>query len=546
MNCGSVFRRFQNCAGAVLVALAVSGSFDAADARSRQAIRDAEIEQSSLAGPPIMAIVSLRDQRISIYDSNGSALRARVSTGQTGYETPVGVYSVLEKEEEHYSNVYDDASMPFMQRITWSGVALHAGALPGYPASHGCVRLPYDFAERLFPMTRVGMRVIVAKDDVAPAAISHPLLLKPIPAPDVAPRAIPANYEDDGVSQDDRGVFQPDVSRWPARQAQMEELRAAAAEKTSAAEAAREAADALRPAIRDKSIELSKATKVLRRGEFAKRAADEKVARANALLSAAKTQAALTNAMLAKDKAEAEAKDIETKLAEAGARVKDAEAALAKAKEAWGVADAARAAAVAAAEDAKRKTYPVSVFISLKTQKLYVRQGHQPVFDAPVTIADPEKPIGTHIFTAVDYLDQGKDLRWTVVSISRKASAEVAALSDKRWRSGDLSSDAPATDVASASAALDRVTIPTEVASRISGYVWPGSSMIISDEEASKETGKSTDFVVLISGEPQGGIKKRPRQPAPFYFRDDPYDPYYSYGRRRYPYGAGKPFFSWW
>ena len=129
--------------------------------------RDEHIELRP-AGLPLMAIVSLRDQQVTIYDAQGPILRAPVSSGQTGYETPVGIYSVLQKEAEHYSNRYDDAAMPFMQRITWSGIALHAGALPGYPASHGCIRLPYGFAERLFDMTKIGMRVIVARNDVVP------------------------------------------------------------------------------------------------------------------------------------------------------------------------------------------------------------------------------------------------------------------------------------------------------------------------------------------------------------------------------------------
>src|SRR6185312_11993 len=161
----------------------------------------------------------------------------RVSTGQTGYETPVGVYSVLQKQEEHYSNVYDDASMPFMQRITWSGIALHAGVLPGYPASHGCVRMPYEFAQQLFPLTRLGLRVVVAHDDVAPAAISHPLLPKPLPAGEAA-LAVPATYESDVTDQDDRTAFQPDVSQWPARAAQMEALKSMAAEKSLQAQTA--------------------------------------------------------------------------------------------------------------------------------------------------------------------------------------------------------------------------------------------------------------------------------------------------------------------
>src|SRR5262249_4107713 len=103
------------------------------------------------------------------------------STGQTAYETPAGIFSVLERKVEHYSNLYDDASMPFMQRITWSGIAMHAGVLPGHPASHGCIRMPIAFAERLFERTKLGMRVIVVRDDVSPTDFTHPALFKPLP-----------------------------------------------------------------------------------------------------------------------------------------------------------------------------------------------------------------------------------------------------------------------------------------------------------------------------------------------------------------------------
>ena len=124
-----------------------------------------------------MAIVSLHDQRITVYDAGGWILRAPVSSGQKGRETPAGIFSVIEKDADHHSNLYDDASMPHMQRLTWSGIALHGGSLPGYPASHGCVRMPFDFAEQLFELTQMGLRVIVAPTDVAPVEIVHPALL---------------------------------------------------------------------------------------------------------------------------------------------------------------------------------------------------------------------------------------------------------------------------------------------------------------------------------------------------------------------------------
>src|SRR5262249_20970879 len=134
---------------------------------------------SAPTGAPVLAVVALKQQRITIYGADGEMMQARVSTGQRGYETPAGVFSIIEKQREHYSNLYDDASMPFMQRLTWSGIALHAGALPGRPASHGCIRMPTGFAGQLFDVTRAGMRVVVAPADISPIEISHPLLFRP-------------------------------------------------------------------------------------------------------------------------------------------------------------------------------------------------------------------------------------------------------------------------------------------------------------------------------------------------------------------------------
>ena len=157
----------------------VIASGDPAGAAGARSERSVASVAARVAGDPVMAIVSLRRQQITIYDAEGWILRAPVSTGQSGRETPAGIFSVIQKEAEHYSNLYDDASMPHMQRLTWSGIALHGGVVPGHPASHGCIRLPYGFAERLFDMTSLGMRVIVAPADVAPVSIVHPALFQP-------------------------------------------------------------------------------------------------------------------------------------------------------------------------------------------------------------------------------------------------------------------------------------------------------------------------------------------------------------------------------
>src|SRR5262249_30295781 len=168
-------------------------------------------------GEPIMAIGSLRSQGIIVYDTPRGIMRAPVSSGQSGRETPAGVFSVLEKDADHHSNLYDDASMPHMHRLTWSGIALHGGPLPGYAASDGGVRLPYDFASRLFDVTKVGMRVIISPGDVAPVEIAHPALPQPKPvSADAAARAAEAA---DAAGKADRARRAADIAAWAAAQA---------------------------------------------------------------------------------------------------------------------------------------------------------------------------------------------------------------------------------------------------------------------------------------------------------------------------------------
>lgn len=138
---------------------------------------------------PVVIAISIEKQRLKMYDANGLFAEAPVSTGMRGHATPMGVFSVIQKNKWHRSNIYSGAPMPYMQRITWSGIAMHAGALPGYPASHGCIRMPTHFAMRMWGWTRMGARVIVAPGEVSPVDISHPLLVARKPEPAVAPVA---------------------------------------------------------------------------------------------------------------------------------------------------------------------------------------------------------------------------------------------------------------------------------------------------------------------------------------------------------------------
>ena len=136
---------------------------------------------------PLQIVVSIADQHVTLYSNGVRVTQSPVSTGVPGRPTPTGVFSIIQKDRFHHSNLYSNAPMPYMERITWSGVALHEGPLPGYPASHGCIRLTHDFAARLWQITRLGVRVIVARNDVIPADFVHPHLFEPKAKPPEPP-----------------------------------------------------------------------------------------------------------------------------------------------------------------------------------------------------------------------------------------------------------------------------------------------------------------------------------------------------------------------
>src|SRR5258705_2772721 len=134
-----------------------------------------EKESTKPQGPLIIAI-SIEKQSLKIHDANGFFAETPISTGMRGHPTPMGVFSIIQKHKFHHSNIYSGAPMPYMQRITWSGVAMHAGVLPGYPASHGCIRMPMAFAVKMWNWTKMGARVTITPGEITPASFSHPLL----------------------------------------------------------------------------------------------------------------------------------------------------------------------------------------------------------------------------------------------------------------------------------------------------------------------------------------------------------------------------------
>jgi hypothetical protein len=202
----------------------------------------------------------------------------------------------------------------------------------------------------------------------------------------------------------------------------------------------------------------------------------------------------------AKQKVTARITELEAQLAAAKTDLQPKADAVTATRDAAVAADRERVAAADAARKAKRELEPVSVFISRKNQRLYVRQGFQPILEVPVTFKDADRPIGTYVFTAMDR--SGPHVRWSM----------VALVSEK---------DAGPSEVDRAKSALDRITIPQESIDLITEKVSPRSALIISDEPLSQETGSSTEFIVTLSGEPQGGLKQRRRSSPTYEVRYD-------------------------
>jgi lipoprotein-anchoring transpeptidase ErfK/SrfK len=368
------------------------------------------------AGPLIIA-VSIGSQHLTVYDNGAPIATAPISSGMQGHLTPMGVFSVIQKERWHRSNLYSNAPMPFMQRITWSGVAMHAGVLPGYPASHGCIRMPESFAVRLWGMTRVGARVVVTRNDVAPYRIDHP-------------RLAGLEHKSD-----------------PPSTAANASAGVTTAQNTTGAEGPQTAKDATDGTI----IQVVSLSGGIGAGVASSGAAERPVGLRAAL-------------------------DASTP-------------------------DEAVPLPLSRPADIGMRSGPISLFVSRKEGKLFVRKGFAPVFDTPVTIARRDTPLGTHVFTASEAADGGAGLRWLAISIANdRAAVDPEPVRGKSRGPREFARPvAPSSDALQRAAveALDRIELPQEAIDRIAPLMTVGASLLISDQGLGDETGRDTDFIVV-------------------------------------------------
>ena len=361
---------------------------------------------------PVQVIVSIKNQSLKVYRGNEEIAQSRVSTGKRGYSTPTGIFSILNKKRRHYSNIYRGAPMPFMQRLTWSGIALHASnSVPSYPASHGCVRLPHGFAKKLFKLTQSGAHVIIAPDEVAPEPVRHQALFQPM--------GILEGYDN--------------IDSWVG-------------DHVSSTKA-KQAANAVKPlrifiTRRTQRQEIIDAQKVLNKLGYNAGPADGILGR--------------------------------------------------------GTRDAIRRFEASFGNKPTglfNREFLVSLYGALGKSlpangHLFVRRNFRPVFDAPINIKDSAKPLGAHLLTAVGTPENADQLQWMHVSLEDQPNSifytETQPQADEEYL------DPRVQEV------LSRIEIGEEVRVKISRLLTAGSSLTISDNGLSRETGeKGTDFIIL-------------------------------------------------
>jgi hypothetical protein len=481
----------------------------------------------------------------------------------------MGVFSVIQKQKLHHSNIYSGAPMPYMQRITWSGIAIHAGVLPGYPASHGCIRMPMAFAVKMWGWTRMGARVVITPGEISPSSFSHPLLVaqKVVPEPatadepktdappapksdkasDAGPAIKPATSEvalelrstvghHTGVKPimsdpsaaaplreqthtADAGALPatnvsttmsdaPSGGNAPAAAATTDSVAPLAVDaapvnagdtpnadaKSEAAKPEGEPATEQRVKSDEKADEAGIAAQASDDAAKIETSASESVKTQEAKTDDAKTEAAKADAPKTGDKAGKKPGASAEAITDIGASVPDA-------KKDQGRLPGAEKPVVA--KPAPKREGQIAVFVSRKDSKLYVRQNFAPLFDAPVTIAPSDRPLGTHVFTAQVDKNDSNLLHWSVVSLpapTRNAErGDENERASRRRKMAGVGEIKPMPVPDSPTEALDRLSIPADAMARIVEALSTGGSIIVSDQGINAgETGEGTDFIVSL------------------------------------------------
>ncbi len=482
---------------------------------------------------PLQIVISIEEQTLHLYSNGTHVADTLIATGVAAHPTPMGVFSVIEKERFHRSNIYSGAPMPFMQRITWSGVAMHEGVNLGHPASHGCIRMPGEFAERLYLLHSVGARVFIARPELRPVEFADPHLFvhrekpgEPLPnagSPPAVEAIKTAQTVDNSRTTD---AVAPAAELRPSYAATEPAIAASVvASPTDSAIEPHDPAAAVKPAD---PVPVAQAGKIAPADSTAPGAVGDHATTPSATVQSATADA--SQQTKASDGAtRTSAKQLAaTDAAEIGGPVPAAADTAAKppraaALEAVPVPKPAQLVKVAAAKHA-----PITIFISRKAGKIYVRQNFAPLFEASIAIDQPQQALGTHTFTAMQYLDDGATMRWNVVSLpgeppttARTVQKQPAwSYQGKRDRNAVAKPLPDLPPPQTPQQALARIEIPRDVTDQISQMIVPGSALIVSDQGLGEETGEGTDFIVVMRGDDRAVADEDP-SPTRRYRRAD-------------------------
>lgn len=370
---------------------------------------------AALAGAkdPLQIIVSLKDQHLTVYRGDEVITSSNISSGKQNHETPTGIFSILHKNRHHRSNIYSNAPMPFMQRLTWSGIALHASnSVPRHPASHGCVRMPHEFAGQLFRMETNGAHVIIEEDPQAPRRLEHSFLFTPQKTWTVSKNNDP--WVNEHITQENVGFVASD-HRYPAR------------------------------------IFITRRTH--------------------------------------KD----ELRHVQRLLNKLGYDAGDVDGIMGPAT--WKAVSDFRAANGESADgkvtnDVINTLYETAGETRPANGRLLVRKHTRTVFETEVHLTEPQQPLGSHLLTVSAYNIEAGKTGWMAVTLNDRVQETM------HLDSG-LQVD-PATNRHALAEALDRIQMSKHDREQVSRMLSPGSSITISDNGMSIETGaKGTDFIVL-------------------------------------------------
>jgi hypothetical protein len=417
---------------------------------------------------PMQIFISINQQKLHLYSNGGKIAETLVATGVPEHPTPLGAFSIVQKQLLHHSNIYSGAPMPYMERITWSGVALHEGVNLGHPASHGCIRMSHDFAVRLYAVSKLGAEVFITNSELAPQEFADPhLFVRKDPSPPVPVLAAASVTLPSALAQDLRTATD-----------------AAAVETTHDNKPAADNASPADLAHDDKPV------------------ADNTTAADTAHDDTPAADSATAADTAPKTEVTAEAssvRDIADPPLPTPAPKRPASVAPTPLRLATASPDAAPEPAPPIAAVTHASKSPIAIFVSRKTAKIYVRQDFEPVFSAPITVEQPDQPLGTFVFTALEYLPDRSGFVWNVVSMpAERAKPKPVGKYPLRARRNDNAVKDVITPPQSPAEALARIEIPQDTIDRISQMIVPGSSLILSDQGLGDETGEGTNFVVVM------------------------------------------------